>query len=735
MRSPGLVIGMRANGEEFHSEASISHVRVGERSFYTVIMRDVTARLAAEARISRLTNLHAAQSLANQAIVRGRDWSELCQQICRIVVEQGHLHSALIRIPDDDRQLLQPYVEFGPQGSGIGAEAVTITDHHPAAMAYRERRPMRVSDLRREKEFPVARRQAIAQGAASAIVLPILGQDGPLGTLSVFSEEESYFDAEFEHLLLDLADNLAYAWDKLRSESELRNSEERYRALFENSPDGLRIISEGRVIKVNPAYIRMFGENHTGQTIEQAVFAHLDEDTLTRVHERMQQVALNNTPAVPDVQMYRRADGVVIPVETTSAPFMLGQKLAHLTIFRDLRDQQERQRAQQAAETRYRSLVETSLSGIALACDDKIEYANKAMARMFGLDQATQLEGRALWDLIDPAFQTVSIERLHALAATPGAVFPHGRLRLRTVGGDSIEVDLAAASVELDGRTMVLLEMRDVTREVIAKKGLRELNRNLENRVAQRTAELVSVNREMANVNRDLESFSYSVAHDLRAPLRHMAGFAHMIQMDVTEKHFDELPAHVERIVGGVKRMTGLIDGLLAVSRVAHVALNEESIDLAALVREIVVELDAGAAVRWNISDLPAMRADKVLLRQVWTNLLSNAIKYSAKADSPHIVVHTLQLGNEQVFSVRDNGAGFDPAQAAALFGVFKRLHSQQEFVGTGVGLAIVRRIVERHGGRIWADGTPGEGATFSFSLPLERVVALQSLAKDISQA
>ena len=734
IHTPALVTALRTNGEEFPAEASISHVKIGALSFFTVILRDVTTRMASDARIARLSRLYAAQSNANEVIVRGRQWLDVCQQVCRVIVEQGELHSALIRVPDELRQVLEPFAGYGQRSDDFLGQRVTFTDDHPVAVAFREARPVRMADLQLGSDYAGARRDAIARGAASAIALPILGQNGPLGTLSVFAREGAYFDAELEQMLMDLADNLAYAWDKLRSESEVRSSEERYRALFENSPDGLRIISEDRIVKVNPAYIRLYGENPTGQTVQQAIFDHLDAETLEKVRARMQRVANENLPVTPDEQTYRRSDGVAIPVESTSAPFMLGEKQAHLTIIRDLRELRARQNALKAAETRYRSLVETSLSGIALVHEDRFEYANTALARMFGLEQAAEMIGRPFLDLVDPAFQAISTERLHQLAAAPGAVFPHGRLRLRTVHGNAIDADLAATSVDLEGRTMVLLEMRDVTREVIAKQGLRDLNKSLENRVAQRTAELVSLNREMTMVNRDLESFSYSVAHDLRVPLRHMAGFAHMIQMDLNDQHFEELPAHVERIVGGVSRMSGLIDGLMAVSRVAHMALDEQAVDLSGMLAEVLQELNPGPAVQWDIAPLPQICGDKVLLRQVWTNLLSNAIKYSAKAAHPHIIVHSITLGHEQVFSVRDNGAGFDPAQASGLFGVFKRLHSHHEFAGTGVGLAIVRRIVERHGGRIWADAAPGQGATFSFSLPLERIHPVQAAA-DLSRA
>ena len=249
-----------------------------------------------------------------------------------------------------------------------------------------------------------------------------------------------------------------------------------------------------------------------------------------------------------------------------------------------------------------------------------------------------------------------------------------------------------------------------------AKKDLRTLNAELEARVAARTTQLEAANKE-------LESFSYSVSHDLRAPLRAIGGFAELLRDD----HAAQLDAEGQRKLNVIRdeaaRMGLLIDDLLAFSRLGRKSLQPAELDMAALVRQVFDRLRGGPGgerVELTLGRLPHAFGDRALLEQVWINLLSNAVKFSSKKEASVVEVGAITAEREHVFYVRDNGAGFDPRYASKLFGVFQRLHDAAEFPGTGVGLALVQRIVMRHGGRVWADSTPGEGATFHFTLPKE---------------
>ena len=258
----------------------------------------------------------------------------------------------------------------------------------------------------------------------------------------------------------------------------------------------------------------------------------------------------------------------------------------------------------------------------------------------------------------------------------------------------------------------------DVTAQTAAEQRVRELNETLERRVEERTAELT-------NANRELEAFSYSVSHDLRAPLRAIDGYARMI----TEDYGPLLDAEGERFLGVIRsesrRMARLIDDLLAFSRVGRTALSPTVVDVAALAREVMAEIRAGLPGReliLDVGEIPHAEGDRTILRHAVMNLMQNAVKYS-KPSGPVLVRFRGEEGADfNTYCVRDSGVGFDMTYAHKLFGVFQRLHSDEEFEGTGVGLAIVRRIVERHGGRCWAEGEVGAGAAFFFTLPAQRL-------------
>jgi PAS domain S-box-containing protein len=243
--------------------------------------------------------------------------------------------------------------------------------------------------------------------------------------------------------------------------------------------------------------------------------------------------------------------------------------------------------------------------------------------------------------------------------------------------------------------------------------------REAEQAVARLNASLRAKAEALTEANAELESFSYSVSHDLRAPLRHIDGYARILEEEAGDRLTSELQHYLGRIAHSARRMGSLIDDLLAFSRLARSALQRQPVEMAELAREALRELPGpGAAV--EIGSLPQVPGDPALLRQVWCNLLSNAIKYSTPrgADARVRVDGRVEDG-QAVFEVTDNGVGFDMRYRDRLFGVFQRLHPQDEFEGTGIGLAIVQRIVRRHGGRVDASATPGQGATFRFELPL----------------
>ncbi|MGI8608761.1 MAG: sensor histidine kinase, partial [Candidatus Dormibacteria bacterium] len=249
---------------------------------------------------------------------------------------------------------------------------------------------------------------------------------------------------------------------------------------------------------------------------------------------------------------------------------------------------------------------------------------------------------------------------------------------------------------------------------------VRQANEALERRVAERTRQLEASNGELTAANKELEAFSYSVSHDLRAPLRAIGGFARILLEELATKLEPEWLDYLRDIDTNAVEMGQLIDDLLQLSRFGRQGLALQAVDPAEVARGALERLKpemAGRAIEVTVADLPRCNADPALLLQVYLNLLGNAIKFTRTCTVAQIEVGSIEADDPVVYFVRDNGAGFDMAYKDKLFDVFQRLHRQAEYEGTGVGLALVQRIVTRHGGRVWGEGEPGAGATFYFTL------------------
>ena len=352
--------------------------------------------------------------------------------------------------------------------------------------------------------------------------------------------------------------------------------------------------------------------------------------------------------------------------------------------------------------------------------EHRIVRANRAMAQRLGKETA---------DIIGAHCFTC----VHGLAGPP-EICPHAltcqdgqphtaEVHEHRLSGDFLvtTTPLRNAQGELVGSVHVARDVTELKRaaEVLRE---REERRKAEQQIRQLNEQLERRVKELATANAELEAFSYSVSHDLRAPLRQVAGFAGLLQEAAATQLDAQSAEYLPLIQKAIKRMGQLIDDLLAFSRMGRTELKQSTVSFHNLVEQARHTLESAAGDRdidWKIDPLPTVQGDPSLLRQVMTNLLDNALKFTRRCPRAHIHVGCVSSPTEHIFFVRDNGVGFDPRYMDKLFGVFQRLHKAGEFEGTGIGLASVRRIIQRHGGRTWGESALGQGTSIYFSLPV----------------
>lgn len=504
--------------------------------------------------------------------------------------------------------------------------------------------------------------------------------------------------------------------DRIAALQALRASEERYRRLVELAPDGVFVQRDGIIQFANQASLRILGAPSDAELVGRSFIDHVDGPFRAQEEAQFRTLAEKGSAGSlpPHHLRLRRLDGGTIEVEASAVNVELEYRPAVLYMVRDVTDRIAANRALMESQSRYRDVVE-SVNEVIFQTDAKTRFTfvNQAWTHITGF-RVEDSVGRSLVDFLHPDDRPRARTALEqVLSGSRGD--SHTELRIRTRDGQIrwIEAAVRPARGGISGPAGLSGSLDDISTRKIAELTLKNLNQELEARVRLRTAEL-------ENSNRELEAFSYSVSHDLRAPLRAIDGFAHIIEEDYAERIDPAGRAYLARVRTATHRMAALIDDLIELARLTRQPLRREYVDMSELVAQIVDELRSEAPERevdLQITQGLAANADRALLRVVLENLLRNAWKFTANAPRPQVSVTAERVDGKLTYCIGDNGVGFDMAFANKLFRPFHRLHGSSEFAGSGIGLATVQRIIQRHGGAVWAESTPGEGARFFFTL------------------
>ena len=496
-----------------------------------------------------------------------------------------------------------------------------------------------------------------------------------------------------------IASSRLYA-DLERAETELQEAEARYRTLVENATDSIVVLQQGKTIYRNPALGELLGYS-LDETAQRSFLDNVVPEDRDRVRHHYES-RLKGQPAPDQYELsLLTANGRRLTIEAKPQVINYNGAKATMVVMREVTERRRTEAALRESEDRYRRLVELSPEAVVVHTAGRLVYVNAAAVKLYGASDEAELVGRSVIDFAQTDYREMLIERIQRIEHGREQAAPVEMKAVR-LDGQVIDIEGRGTFITYEGKPAVLGVLRDITETKRASERLQEYS------------------EELQRSNSELEQFAYVASHDLREPLRTVTSFTQLLARRYEGELDKDAREFIAYAVGGTKRMQDLIDDLLEYSRIGKQLRPAQPADFNAVFDQSIANLSGAIeenGAKITRDELPTATVNSSQLTQVFQNLVANAIKFRQKAP-PRVHVSALLDGADWVFSVADNGIGIDPQYADRIFTIFQRLHTREEYPGTGIGLAVCKKIVEQRGGAIWLDADQDDGTTFKFTIP-----------------